>query len=81
MQINIVWYIICMKHQSLFSGKNNKNIQNIVWWNLYNDAYLIMQYFFSLIFFIKTFVVGHIHLNYLDLLRQFKWIPITYMLL
>ena len=41
------------------------------------DDYLMILETFFLIFFIKAYIVG-IHLNCLDLSRQFKRVPTTY---
>ena len=39
---------------------------------------MLMRCFFFLIFFIKAYVVGT-HLNCIDKLMQFKWVPTTYL--
>ena len=50
--------------------------------DLSNDAYVMFCVFFFcfflfLIFFIKAYVVGT-HLNCIDKLMQFRWVPTTY---
>ena len=49
--------------------------------DLSNDAYayvfVFSFFFFFLIFFIKAYVVGT-HLNCINKLMQFKWVPTTY---
>ena len=45
--------------------------------DLSNDAYTMFCWFFFLIFFIKAYVVGT-HLNGIDKLIQFKWVPTIY---
>ena len=43
-----------------------------------NDLYAIFFFFFFIIiFFIKAYVVGT-HLNCINKLMQFKWVPTTY---
>ena len=45
--------------------------------DLSNDAYAMFLCFLFLMFFIKAYVVGT-HLNCIDKLMQFKWVPTTH---